>query len=89
MIETNEELSTVCTSGEEGGQVVMLQSYEQRLRSYKPFTCWLLLSILQQKEGESVPTVRSYLIDTLKFTRVSLKNNLGKLCEKADTLKVV
>ena len=48
-----------------------------------------MMSILQQKEGESVPTVRSYLIDTLKFTRVGLKSNLGKLCEKADTLKVV
>ena len=58
-IETTDELQSVCASlAAESSCVVLLQSYEHKLRSYKPFQCWLLLSVVT---SESVCT--SYLVD--------------------------
>ncbi len=88
VIETIEELQSLLSARQSTYDVVVLQSYEHKLRSYKPFQCWLLLSVLQSSETEEKTQVKTYLIDTLRF-KDTLKASLGLLCRDVSVLKVV
>ena len=65
--------------------MVLVQSYEHKLRSYKPFQCWLLLTVVDSSMGASN---QSYLIDTLRFKEV-IGVTVGLVCKTISILKIV
>ena len=85
MIESEGELRKLCeqlTTDADG--VVLLQSYEHRLRSYRPFQCWLLLTVIKTQQTAS----QSFLIDVVKH-RECIGTTIGKICKCLSILKIV
>ena len=66
--------------------MVLLQAYEHRLRSYRPFQCWLLMTVIEKKTAQ--PEVKSYLIDSIRF-KDSIKDTIGAICRDTSILKLV
>ena len=86
VIETEDELAQLCQGivrDSSSEAVVLLQSFDHKLRSYQPIQCWILLTVLTFREG-----AMSYLIDSVGF-KDSLGATLGAVCKTADILKVV
>ena len=66
--------------------MVLLQAYEHRLRSYRPFQCWLLMTVIEKKTAQ--PAIKSYLIDSIRF-KDSIKDTIGAICRDTSILKLV
>ena len=52
VVESEDELRQICDSIIAGaddkncGRTVLMQSYEHKLRSFEPFQCWILMSVI-------------------------------------------
>lgn len=63
--------------------MVLLQAQEHGLRSYRPFQCWLLLTVLSKNTAS-----RSLLIDVIRF-KTKIGETVGVVTRAASILKVV
>lgn len=63
--------------------MVLLQSYDHKLRSYKSFQCWILLTVLGVRESP-----KSYLVDAVSF-KECIGSTIGAVCKTVDILKIV
>ena len=83
-MESEDELRSFCQQlVADSDSVVLLQAYEHGLRSYRPFQCWLLLTVLKTETG-----VQSFLIDAIRF-KDCISATVGAVCKAARILKVI
>ena len=84
VVESEDELKNLCSEiARDGDSIVLLQAFEHDLRSYQPFQCWLLLTVVK---GQSI--VRSFLVDAIAF-KESIYSSVGAICRAPAILKVV
>ena len=84
VVESEEELRGICQQlVADSDSVVLLQAYEHGLRSYRPFQCWLLLTVLKAQNG-----VQSFLIDAVRY-KDSIGATVGAVCKATSILKVI
>ena len=83
-VESEQELHAVCQSLASGEHAVaFLSLFEHKLRSYKPLSCWLLMSVVRSSDA-----CNTYLIDLMRF-KGSIASSLGLLSKAVSVLKVV
>ena len=81
------ELTQACAQAtQDGASLVILKSFEHSLRSYRPITCWLLMTVISTEN--SVASAQTFMIDAVKLNS-KFSETVGLITSTPHILKVV